>query len=116
MTAWYQVKLLMEHATGVSMDALHILVGVLVQLSFAALFRLQVRNWLPWVFVLVLALLNEASDFWVERWPQPAMQFGESLKDVVLTMLVPTMLMLALRLRPAMFADEHASILDEGDD
>jgi hypothetical protein len=116
MTAWYQVKLLLEHATGVSMDALHILVGVLAQLLFAALVRVQLRSWLPWIFVLILALLNEASDFWVERWPEPAMQFGESLKDVALTMLVPTMLMLALRIRPAMFADQHASILNEGED
>jgi hypothetical protein len=116
MTAWYQVKLLMEHATGVSMDALHILVGILAQLLFAALARVRLRSWLPWIFVLILALLNEASDFWVERWPQPAMQFGESLKDVVLTMLIPTMLMLALRVRPAMFVDQGASLPDEGED
>jgi hypothetical protein len=38
MSVWYEVKLLIEHATGVSMDALHVLAGVLLQLSFAALF------------------------------------------------------------------------------
>ena len=38
MTTWYEVKLLLEHATGISMDALHVLVGVLLQLLFAALF------------------------------------------------------------------------------
>ena len=116
MTDWYQIKLLIEHATGVSMDALHILAGVLAQLMFAALFRVQLKTWRPWTFVLILVLLNEASDLWVERWPQPAMQFGEGLKDVVLTMLVPTMLMLALHLRPTLFADKPASIVNEGQD
>ena len=107
MSDWYQAKLLLEHATGVSMDALHVLVGVAAQLLFAALFHVPLRSWRPWLFVLTLLLLNEVGDLWVEQWPEPAMQYGEGIKDIVLTVLLPTALMLSARLRPAIFAGSY---------
>ena len=103
MSLWYQAKLMIEHASGISMDALHVLVGVLLQLLFAAVLRTSLKSWWPWLVLLALLLMNEAGDLWVERWPVPAMQFGEGLKDVALTMLLPTVLLLAARLRPAIF-------------
>ena len=103
MSVWYEFKLLLEHATGISMDALHVLVGVLLQLLFAALFRLPLSSRRPWLFLLGLLLLNEAGDLWVERWPEPAMQYGEGLKDIVLTMLLPTVLLFSARFLPATF-------------
>ena len=107
MSNWYDAKLLLEHASGVSMDALHVLVGVIAQLIFAALFRVPLRSWRPWLFVLALLLLNEAGDLWVKRWPQAAMQYGEALKDIVLTMLLPSLLLLCARMRPAIFSGER---------
>jgi hypothetical protein len=109
MTDWYQIKLLIEHATGVSMDALHILAGVLAQLMFAALFRSSLHSWRPWLFVLALILLNETSDLWVERWPEPAMQYGEGLKDLLLTMLLPTLLTLLARHAPTLLGGRSAT-------
>jgi len=106
MSIGYQVKLLIEHASGISMDALHVLVGVGLQLAFAVLFRTPIKGWRPWLFVLALLLLNEASDLWVEQWPQPGMQYGEGLKDILLTMLLPTVLMIGARIRPHLFSGE----------
>jgi diacylglycerol kinase len=97
---WYQVKLFLEHASGFSMDALHVIVGVVVQFAIALLFRTSVARPLPLLAVLVLELVNEASDFRVEIWPQPGMQFGESAKDVLLTMALPTLIFLVVRYRP----------------
>ena len=97
---WYQVKLFLERASGFSMDALHVIVGVLLQLAIAALFRTSVARLLPLLAVLALELVNEASDFRVEIWPQPGMQFGESAKDIILTMALPTLLFLVARFRP----------------
>jgi|KBSSwiStaDraftv2_1062776.scaffolds.fasta_scaffold3700808_2 hypothetical protein len=97
---WYQVKLFLEHASGFSMDALHVIVGVVVQLAVAFLLRTSVARPLPLLAVLVLELINEASDFRVEIWPQPGMQFGESAKDVILTMTIPTLIFLVARYRP----------------
>jgi hypothetical protein len=107
MSIWFQAKLLLEHASGVSMDALHILIGVAAQLIFAALFDVPLKSWRPWLFVLALLLLNEASDLWMEQWPQAAMQYGEALKDIVLTMLLPSLLLLCARMRPAIFSGER---------
>jgi hypothetical protein len=101
VSPWYQFKLLVEHASGISMDALHILAGVGLQLVFAILFRLSLKSWRPWLFVLFLLLANEAGDLWVEQWPEPAMQYGEGLKDVFLTMALPTMLALLVKTSPA---------------
>lgn len=97
---WYQLKLFAAHSTGVSMDALHLVVGVLLQLLIALLFRSSVARPLPLLAVLALAVVNEANDFRVEIWPDPGMQFGESAKDIVLTMFIPTLIFLVERRRP----------------
>jgi hypothetical protein len=107
VTGWYHVKLLIEHASGISMDALHILLGVALQMLFARATRVPLTNWHPWLLVLTLLLLNEISDLWVEQWPERAMQYGEGLKDIVLTMLLPTLLLVVARKRPALFIGEQ---------
>jgi len=114
MSLWYQCKLFLEHASGISMDALHILVGIALQLSFAILFKVSLKSWRPWLFVFLLLLANEAGDLWVEQWPEPGMQYGEGLKDVLLTMLVPTVLLLCARSRPQLFSD--VNLFGRGDE
>lgn len=101
---WYQLKLFAEHSTGVSMDALHVIAGVVLQLLMAALFKRSLASWLPLLAVLALEVVNEANDFRVEIWPDPGMQFGEAAKDVVLTMFVPTLIFLVARYRPKLLA------------
>ena len=101
---WYQWKLFAEHTTGFSMDALHVIVGVMLQLGIAVLFRSSVARPLPLLSVLALELVNEASDFRVERWPQPGMQFGETAKDVIMTMAIPTLLFLVARYRKTLLS------------
>ena len=100
MTLWYQFKLFIEHATGVSMDALHVIVGVALQLVIARVIKAPLNDLRPWLCVFILLLVNEASDLWAEQWPEPAMQFGEGFKDIILTMLLPTLLLVFARLRP----------------
>ncbi len=100
---WYQLKLFAEHASGFSMDALHVILGVVLQMAFAFLFRSSLARPLPLLAVLALELVNEAYDFRVERWPHPGMQTGEAVKDVLLTMLLPTVIFLVARYRPALF-------------
>ena len=97
---WYQIKLFAEHSTGISMDAMHVIVGVVLQLLIAFLFKRSVARPLPLLAVLALALINEANDFRVELWPDPGMQFGEAAKDIVLTMFLPTLIFLVARRRP----------------
>jgi len=97
---WYQVKLFVQHSTGFSMDALHVIAGVVLQLAAALIFRSTLARPLPLFVVFLLALANEANDLRVERWPQPGMQYGEGAKDIVMTMLLPLLIFLVARYRP----------------
>jgi diacylglycerol kinase len=101
---WYQVKLFVEHASGISMDALHILVGFILFLLAARLLKTSVASPLPWLVLLMLELLNEAYDLHVELWPNLASQLGEGAKDILLTMALPTVLGLLARWRPVLFS------------
>jgi hypothetical protein len=104
MARWYETKMFIEHVSVVSSDALHVLVGVIVWLLVALLWRRPTSSWRPWSVLLGFTLFNEAVDLWVERWPDPAMQYGESVKDILLTMALPTVLLLAVRARPSLFS------------
>jgi hypothetical protein len=102
MSGRYQFKLLISHASGFSMDALHVVAGVLLQLGVAWLTRSTVGRWRPWLVVLALELINEGHDLWVEQWPVPGQQYGEGLKDIILTMALPTLLLIVARRRPGL--------------
>jgi hypothetical protein len=101
---WYQVKLFIQHASGFSMDALHVIAGVILLFAIAALLRSSVARRRPLLVVLIIEIINEASDFTLEFWPDLGMQAGEAAKDVILTMAVPTMIFVAARYRPRLFA------------
>src|SRR5215213_9431909 len=104
MLAWHRAKMFIEHAIFFSSDALHVLVGTIVWVAIAVLWRRPLSDWRPWLAVFVLLLLNEAVDLQVERWPDAAMQYGESAKDLLLTMILPTLLMLLVRSNPRLFS------------
>ncbi|MFC7537742.1 hypothetical protein ACFQPG_10255 [Sphingomonas sp. GCM10030256] len=97
MIWWYQLKELLALATGFSMDALHVVAEVLLQLVAAAALRSSVARWLPWLAVLALELINEVSDLYVEQWPQRGIQYGEGVSDLLLTLALPTVLLLTAR-------------------
>ena len=103
MSSWHQGKLFAEHLLTISHDTLHLIVGLLLWLGIGLLTRRSLVSWRPWLWLLVLILWNEAVDLWVERWPDAGQQYGEGLKDLVLTMAVPTIVMVVGRLRPQLF-------------
>ena len=100
---WFQVKLFIKTASAVHPDALHVLLAVVAMIALAAVLRRPIASPWPWLIVLALELLNEASDLGHERWPDPGHQWGEGAKDVIVTMALPTLLMLLARWRPDLF-------------
>jgi hypothetical protein len=100
--AFSDYKTLFEHSIGFHNDGLHVLLGVALQIAVALIFKKSLAHWFPWITVLALAVANEANDLLVERWPSAAMQLGEGLKDVVLTLAVPTLLLILAKWRPAL--------------
>lgn len=109
LLGWYQVKLFIEHASGVSMDALHILVGFVIFLLAAQVLKRSVASSLPWLATLLLEIGNEVHDVTIELWPDIGSQLGEGAKDILLTMALPTLVMLVARWRPAIMGGETAS-------
>ena len=103
MRSWYQGKLFIEHSLSISHDSLHILVGVLLWIVLGLVLRRPLTSWRPWLWLFAAALWNETVDLWVEQWPDPGMQYGEGVKDLMLTMAVPAILMWAARSRPDLF-------------
>jgi hypothetical protein len=103
MVSWHQGKLFIEHAVTISHDTLHVFVGVFVWLVAALLVRRPISSWRPWLWLFAIIAWNETVDLWVERWPDPGQQYGEGAKDLLLTLVVPTLLMFAARRRPDLF-------------
>jgi hypothetical protein len=98
-----EAKELVEISTGISSDAYHVILSVVVQLAAAAIFRRSVAHPLPWLAVLILECLNEWNDLRAEAWPERSMQWSESAQDLLLTMLLPTILILSARYCPRLF-------------
>jgi large-conductance mechanosensitive channel len=101
---WEEWKQFLEHSIAFSSDALHVIVGVVILLAVAVLIQKPVSSVWPLLSVLILELLNEAADLTLEWWPHRGMQYGESMRDVILTMVLPTVLFLSTRIRPQIFA------------
>ena len=100
---WYQFKLLLATTGGIDLDTLHVVAGVLVQLGVALIFRIPVTRWTPWLAALAFELVNEWSDLQLEAWPDRGMQYGAAVKDIWLTMFVPTLLLVTSRLMPGLY-------------
>jgi hypothetical protein len=83
-----------------SKDALHIHLGLLVFLIAMVVFRRTAASLVPWLYVLALELVNEALD--MVHWHRGVFDFsfGGSVKDIVNTMLWPTLLVLLARFTP----------------
>jgi hypothetical protein len=103
MLSWYQAKMFIEHASFVSSDALHVIAGVVVWVLVALALRRPLSSGVPLAWLFAILLFNEGVDLWVERWPDLAMQYGESAKDLMVTMALPTLLMALARLKPQLF-------------
>ena len=80
LISWYQLKLFIAHASGISMDAWHILVGVVAFLLIARLLDSNVTRPLPWLVLLAAELINEAYDIHIERWPDLGSQLERGLR------------------------------------
>jgi hypothetical protein len=103
MSSWHQGKVFIEHTVAIEHDTLHVIVGMLLWLALALLLRRPITSWVPWLLVFAVILWSEIVDLWFEIWPEPGRQYGEGVKDLLLTMFVPTVLMLAARYRPDLF-------------
>ena len=100
---WTALKQLVVDESALSRDALHILAGVGGQVLVALLTRRGLAHPLPWLTVFAAALINEYFDLTEgDVWDRP--MWPGSVRDLVLTMALPTLFLLLTRLAPSLFA------------
>jgi hypothetical protein len=106
---WVSIKGSILAWAGIDSGAAHILASVLALLALAALLRRPFWSWLPWFAILILELLNEAltglADGMIEDW-----ELAGSLRDLLLVMAMPTILLLICRLAPGLVAPAPPSL------
>jgi hypothetical protein len=113
---WHQLKLWLETASGLNMDALHVHAGILLLVAAALVLRRPLSSPWPWLVVLAAELANEYYDLRFEIWPTRGQQFAEGAKDVWNTMLLPTALLIAARWFPALLVGRRdGSVADPGE-
>ena len=91
------LKLDIVSFVGLSKDALHVYVGLIVFLATAAAARQGLRSRLPLVAVLVVALLGEALDIRDGLARHGEWRLGGSVHDVLNTLFWPVVLWLLAR-------------------
>ena len=62
LSAFQQGKLWLTNLTGLSKDALHVYIGLLLLFGTARLFKWRVGDWRPWLVVAAVALAGEVWD------------------------------------------------------
>jgi hypothetical protein len=101
---WYAIKLAVVEQTALSRDALHIFAGVGGQMLVACVVGRGLGHPLPWLAVLAAELVNEYFDLTEgDVWGDTPMWPG-TVRDILVTMAIPTLLLLLVRYAPGMFA------------
>jgi hypothetical protein len=85
------------------MDALHVYAGILLHLLAALALRRSLASPWPWLAVAAAIAANEYYDYHYEVWPVRSEQVDEAIKDGWNTLLVPTVLFLAVRFASFLF-------------
>jgi hypothetical protein len=95
---WEALKEWLSKELHVSHAVLHIHIGLLVFLVMGRVLRKPMSSPLPLLVVAMLELANEAMDFtryYVSHWPWTP---GNTIEDIVNTLLWPTILLLLARM------------------
>jgi hypothetical protein len=92
---WGQEKTWLSQVLGLSPDALHVHVSILVMLAAAVVWRRRMDRLLPWVTVFVLEIVNELLD--LSAPPNGESNVQASLHDIYNTMFLPTVILVCLR-------------------
>ena len=88
-----ELKVLIESYSGLEKDALHIHLALLLYIVAMAVLRQSRRSRLPWLFVLGVELVNEASDLFIQYGAGDRLDLAGGAKDIWNTMLWPTVLL-----------------------
>lgn len=97
MNPFQQSKFYLVEHLHLARDALHIYVALIVLFGSCALFGWKVHQWRPWLLVLLAAFVGEVLDIQGMPGPFESAIGRENVKDILNTMAVPTLLLIAAR-------------------
>ncbi len=97
MNPFQQSKIYLVEHLHLARDALHIYVALIVLFGSCVLFGWKVHQWKPWLLVLFAAFAGEILDIRGMPGPFESAIGRENVKDILNTMAVPTILLLAAR-------------------
>jgi hypothetical protein len=110
MDEWTALKSAILAAAGLDRDAVQVYVALALLFGVAFAFRLRLSSPIPWLAVMAVALANKGAaiyaDGLIERW-----EITLGLRDLANIMLAPTILFLASRFMPQLFAAPTKPIL-----
>ena len=96
-SAWQQLKIAVVAATGLSRDALHVYAGMTLMLLTAAALRRPLQSVIPWLAVLLVAVVIELPDLRDDLAQYGRWHWRASLYDFVNTVFWPTVLLFFAR-------------------
>ena len=106
LRSYSDTKFGLEQSFPFNPDWLHLLAGPAILVAAALVLRRPLLGWAAWLVVVAVALINEAVDIASARMdslPLGPMLVRECLTDTVLTIAVPTALLLLARCFPGLF-------------
>jgi len=78
-------------------DSLHVVCGVLLIIFFALVTGKSLASFIPWTLLVLASSVNEGIDIWFTH------HVAESVKDTVLTILPPLVLLVTARWYPSLY-------------
>lgn len=97
MSALQATKLWLIGMTGLSKDALHVYVALILFFGSAMLFKWSLAGWRPWTVVLVAAVAGEAWDIRDRLVSAVAVDLAGDWHDIWNTMFWPSVILLLAR-------------------
>jgi hypothetical protein len=94
---WADAKFDLEQSVPFSSGWFHLIGGPVIFMAAALVMRKPLSSWWPWLVVFLIAILNEFIDLAIETWPRRAVQYGESVSDLLLTIGIPTVMLISAR-------------------
>lgn len=97
LSTFQAIKWAIITATGLERDALHIYVGLVVFFMVAIAFKKTLRSPLPWLAVLLVAIVGELFDLRDDLAMVGHWRWKDSLHDIINTQFWPAVLCLLAR-------------------
>lgn len=106
MSFYQTLKLILIEIFELSRDGFHVILGFVVFLIFAKLFRISLTSWKALLPTLIFSLLLEIVDFRDSAVFNMRYDFIDSLHDIFITNLLPVIMVSYLRFQTGSAKDE----------